>query len=355
MINVFLEKLVAIFKGFIGLFASCISVFSFANTDVTLEQLPTYANQAAWKQIDGFLPAKYQLTQKNLPTEEWWSWQGHNIHLDTYRNPNAKVKVILFHGVGTNGRQMSMILGEPLAAHGYETIAIDMPGYGLTQVKQSEKVKYDDWVQAGNDLIEVERQKDNRPIMLYGLSAGGMLTYHVAAKNKHVKGIVGMTFLDTSNPQVRNEVSINKFIGRVGSPINHLTAKTPLASIRLPMRWVSKMHKLVNNDEALDVFLKDRTSAGNAVSIQFLDSYLYYKNKMQPEDFDICPILLTQPEQDRWSPLALSQPFLSRIRKVPVNIVMLKNAGHYPLEQPGLDQMVKAIDAFYQRNAQDKN
>ncbi len=76
---------------------------------------------------------------------------------------------------------------------------------------------------------------------------------------------------------------------------------------------------------------------------------------MQPEDFDICPILLTQPEQDRWSPLALSQPFLSRIRKVPVNIVMLKNAGHYPLEQPGLDQMVKAIDAFYQRNAQDKN
>ncbi len=45
------------------------------------------------------------------------------------------------------------------AAHGYETIAIDMPGYGLTQVKQSEKVKYDDWVQAGNDLIEVERQK----------------------------------------------------------------------------------------------------------------------------------------------------------------------------------------------------
>ncbi len=267
MINVFSEKLVAIFKGFIGLFASCISVFSFADTDVTVEQLPTYANQAAWQQIDGFLPAKYQLTQKNLPTEEWWSWQGHNIHLDTYRNPNAKVKVILFHGVGTNGRQMSMILGEPLAAHGYETITIDMPGYGLTQVKQSEKVKYDDWVQAGNDLIEVERQKDNRPIMLYGLSAGGMLTYHVAAKNKHVKGIVGMTFLDTSNPQVRNEVSINKFIGRVGSPINHLTAKTPLASIRLPMRWVSKMHKLVNNDEALDVFLKDRTSAGNAVSI----------------------------------------------------------------------------------------
>ena len=27
---------------------------------------------------------------------------------------------------------------------------------------------------------------------------------------------------------------------------------------------------------------------------------------------------------------------------------MLENAGHYPLEQPGLDQMVDAVDRFCQ-------
>ncbi|WP_322025342.1 hypothetical protein [Burkholderia sp. BCC1977] len=32
---------------------------------------------------------------------------------------------------------------------------------------------------------------------------------------------------------------------------------------------------------------------------------------------------------------------------MPVKVVMLDNAGHYPLEQPGLAQMVDAIDAFY--------
>ena len=58
------------------------------------------------------------------------------------------------------------------------------------------------------------------------------------------------------------------------------------------------------------------------------------------------------PAEDRWTPLHLSEPFLLRLSPiVPVNTVMLDRAGHYPLEQPGLSQMVDAIDAFYLRHA----
>ena len=39
--------------------------------------------------------------------------------------------------------------------------------------------------------------------MLYGLSAGGMLAYQVAATNKNVKGVVGMTCLDQRMQEVR--------------------------------------------------------------------------------------------------------------------------------------------------------
>ncbi|MFF0267600.1 hypothetical protein [Kribbella sp. NPDC004536] len=46
---------------------------------------------------------------------------AHRIHPETDRNAEAPVEVILFHGVGTNGRQMSTILGRPLAVHGFET------------------------------------------------------------------------------------------------------------------------------------------------------------------------------------------------------------------------------------------
>lgn len=309
----------------------------------------TYAAQPVWREMQAFLPQKFHIEPGHEPVEEWWQWRGHHVHLDTYRNPHASVKVILFHGVGTNGRQMSMVLGAPLAKRGYETIAIDMPEYGMTEVAKGVLVRYDDWVQAGSDLIDAELAKDDRPIVLYGLSAGGMLTYHVAALNKKVKGIVGMTFLDNSSQQVRDETALNWFMSRVGGPMLRLGAASPLASMRMPMTLASKMHALVNDPAALQVWLSDKRSAGSANTLAFLSSYLAYRPVISPEDFDICPVLLTQPAEDRWTPLHLSEPFLRRIGKVPVRTVMLERAGHYPLEEPGLSQMVDAIDDFYQQ------
>jgi len=308
--------------------------------------MTTYAQQENWRQIQGFLPVEFQLQPAQEPQEEWWPWGRHRIHLDCYRNASAPVKVILFHGVGTNGRQMSTILGAPLARLGFETIAIDMPEYGLTQVGSGKPVRYHDWVQAGSDLIDAERARDNRPIVLYGLSAGGMQTYHVAAKNGNVQGIVGMTFLDQRIQQVRDETAYNLFMSRVGGPLASLTARTPLAGLRMPMAAASKMHALVNDPAALKACMTDKTSAGKWVTLSFLASYTDYSPVVEPEAFNVCPILLTQPAQDHWTPLHLSQLFLQRIKRVPVKVTMLENAGHYPLEQPGLNQMVVAVRDF---------
>ncbi|GAA1481282.1 alpha/beta fold hydrolase [Gordonia sinesedis] len=308
--------------------------------------LMTYAEQTAWRSIQEFLPPAYQLTPETEPAEEWWDHLGHRIHLDTYRNPDAPVKVILFHGVGTNGRQMTTILGRPLAERGYETIAIDMPTYGITEVAPGARVTYDDWVRIGSDLVDAELARDDRPIVLYGLSAGGMETYHVAAVNNRVSGIVGMTFLDQQSAQVRRDTAFDPVSGAVGAAVMGALARTPARDVRVPMTWVSKMRALVNNPDAKRACYADPTSAGNKVSVAFLDSYLNYRPAVAPEDFDVCPVLLTQPAKDRWTPLELSTPFLNRIGRVPVTTVMLERAGHYPLELPGLDQMVDAIAAF---------
>ncbi|MFM0176874.1 hypothetical protein PQQ75_32155 [Paraburkholderia aspalathi] len=80
--------------------------------------------------------------------------------------------------------------------------------------------------------------------------------------------------------------------------------------------------------------------------MSFLTSYMHYRLAIGPEDFDVCPILLTQAAQDCWTPLHLSKLFLQRIRHVPVTVTTLENGGHYPLEQPGLDQMVTRIHDF---------
>ncbi|WP_019204245.1 alpha/beta hydrolase [Tsukamurella sp. 1534] len=306
----------------------------------------TYADQAAWRAVQEYLPAAYRLTPGTEPAEEWWEHRGHRIHLDAYRDPDAAVKVILFHGVGTNGRQMSTILGRPLADRGFETVAIDMPTYGVTEVAPGAKVTYDDWVRIGSELVDAERAKDDRPVVLYGLSAGGMETYHVASINRGIAGIVGMTFLDQRSPKVRRDTAFDPVTGTLGAPVMKALARTPLRSARVPMRLVSKMRALVNDPGAKRACYADRTSAGNLVSVAFLDSYLNHVPAVEPEDFDTCPVLLTQPSADRWTPLALSTPFLDRITRVPVTVVPLENAGHYPLEQPGLDRMVDAVAEF---------
>jgi len=305
-----------------------------------------YSQQPAWRELQDFLPAAYRLTPATEPAEEWWQHKGHTIHLDTYRNPDAPVKVILFHGVGTNGRQMTTILGRPLAERGYETIAVDMPTYGITQVAPGTLVTYHDWVQIGSDLIDAELAKDDRPIVLYGLSAGGMETYHVAALNKKVKGIVGMTFLDTASTRVRVETGFDPVSGFLGAYLMKGLNAIGLGKVRVPMRYVSKMRALVNDHAAKKAWYRDKTSAGNNVSIAFLDSWLQYRPVVAPEDFDVCPVLLTQPAADHWTPLHLSEPFLARITHVPVRKVMLPNGGHYPLEKEALDPMVEAISSF---------
>ncbi|KAJ9327828.1 hypothetical protein DTO027B5_3627 [Paecilomyces variotii] len=279
----------------------------------------TYENQKAWKDIQKFLPQPLAFTDDHSPIEEWWGNRGHTIHLDRWRNPIAKVRVILHHGVGTNGRQMSMIPEVSSHTAGFEVVAVDMPGYGCTKTACHTTVSYDDWVNIANDFINFELEKDDRPIVLYGLSAGGMLTYHVAALNKKVKGIVGMTFLDQRIQAVRDETARDLFMSRVGIPLARLS-DLPLFSLLIDPRRDPGLH--------------------------FLSTYASYKPALEPEEFDVCPILLTQPVKDKWTPLHLSELVLSRVKKVPVKIVELENAGHYPLEDPGLQQMADAIIEF---------
>lgn len=306
----------------------------------------TYENQKAWKEIAEFLPQEFHFRTDYKPVEEHWDWKGNKVHLDTFRNPNAEAKIICFHGVGTNGRQISLIIGGPLAKEGFETITVDMPTYGVTEVNPKMRITYADWVQCGNDLIEEELKKDGRPIFLYGLSAGGMETYHIAAKNGRVKGIIGMTFLDQREKQVQTTTASNPFWGHMGALLAKTACMVGLTGFKIKMSIPSKMKTLVNERKCLEVMMLDQTSAGNKITMEFLHSYVAYKPDIEPEDFAVCPVLLTQPEKDGWTPQFLSDIFLDRIGKVPVTKTLLRNGSHYPIEKEALTDLQKYILSF---------
>lgn len=332
-------------KGFFISLLMLIYPFAWANSP----KEKSYADQDAWKQLQKQFPPEYQLTSSELPQEYFWPWQNNQIHVDYYPRPNATAKVILLHGVGTNGRQMSLVLGHPLAQAGYESIALDLPGYGLTQFPAKSKIRYEDWVKLVSDFVDSEAQKDPRPIFLYGLSAGGMLTLHVAMQNKNIKGIIGMTFLDQQDVDVKKGTMRFSPLSPVLLPSMNITAKTPFGKIAVPMSLVSKMSKLTNDPKALKIMLNDKSSAGNFMSIQFLNSYMNYKPPYHISAFVQCPVLLTQPAEDHWTPLALSQEVMKRL-SVAHQTVMLPKGGHYPVEKEALDQLKNSSIAFIQQH-----
>ena len=68
----------------------------------------------------------------------------------------------------------------------------------------------------------------------------------------------------------------------------------------------SKRWALPNNVEAMKIFLADKTSAGAWTSMKFLSSFMTKKPVTPPEELTVCPILLTQPAEDKRAPLYLS-------------------------------------------------
>ncbi len=308
--------------------------------------MKSYDSNTTWKQLNELLPADFQMKDNNLPVEESWEWRGNNMHIDRYQNTAAKYRIFLHHGVGTNGRQLNMIFGHKMAALGYEVVAIDNLGYGLTEVNQKD-ILYQDWIQSFTDFITAENKRDYKKTILYGLSAGGMLVYSVACHLKEVHGIIGMCFLKNDDKRVQYATVKYPQTNWLALPLLRSLCSLGFGKTRIPIKGLSKMNDLVNNKKALDIFLADELSANSRVQIQFIYSFVTYALPIPVTEFNKCPILLTQPDKDTWTPLAVSQISMDGI-KAPFAIKILEDAGHYPMEEKGLRQLVAYSDEFIQ-------
>lgn len=313
-----------------------INIFNNIKNQNLKRKYTSYQQDQTWQKLQQYLPQNHHIHQHNQPKEFFWTWHNYSIHIDHYPNPQSTAKVILLHGVGTNGRHMSLILGQPLAQQGYEVFALDLPGYGLSKIPNRSTINYKEWINVVNDFIQQEACKDRRPIFLCGASSGGMLALHVATVNPYIKGIIGLTFLDLKRVDVQKSTMRFSMISSLSLRGLDFAVKTPLQHMKLPMSLVSKMHSLTNNRAALKIMINDPLSAGNRMSIYFLNSYVNYQPIGYFEDFRQCPVLLAQPEADLWTPLSVSTSLLKKL-KVEYQVIMLPQGNHFPLEQAALD------------------
>lgn len=302
----------------------------------------SYEATEVWRKIQRFLPEENRINCEIRPEEVRWEWRDSSIHIDIYPNPRSSVRIILLHGVGGNGRLLSF-MAVPLRRAGYEVIAPDLPGYGLNRMGDT-RITYDHWIGMIYDLIEAERARDGRPAVLFGMSAGGMLAYQVACLHDGVIGLIATCVLDQRIREVREGSAVTPFMGRAAIPLLGFLNRI-MPGMRFPMKMVARMRAIVNNDGLLRLLLRDRTSSGARVPVSFLHTLMTTSPAIEPEDFTRCPFLLVHPERDLWTPVNLSRLFFDRLaceRK----LALLENAGHFPIEQPGIVQMEEAVVEF---------
>ncbi len=106
-----------------------------------------YTNDNTWKKLQAFLPERNRIGTCCAPAETFSSFGAADIHLDVYNEQNNNgVTLVLFHGVGGNGRLLSFI-AVPLARLGYKIVCPDLPGYGYTEYEGVPT--YTTWIDAG--------------------------------------------------------------------------------------------------------------------------------------------------------------------------------------------------------------
>lgn len=285
------------------------------------------------------------MDEATLPDEEFLSILNIDIHIDHYKPVSPKGRAILFHGVGGNGRLLSCI-ALPLMKSGYEVVCPDLPLYGCTQYTQT--ITYDTWVSCGTELVKYFQSVDDLPTFLFGFSAGGMLAYQIVCECTNIRGLIVSCILDQRiNTVIRNTAN-SPLMGRIAKPLMSVT-KTFAGNVKIPMKWIGNMKAIVNNAELATILMKDNKSSGVRVPLIFVHTMLNPTIKIEPEKFKSCPVLLVHPGEDNWTDIELSNLFYSRLA-CEKQTVILKGAGHFPIEELGLMQMEHACISFIQKH-----
>jgi pimeloyl-ACP methyl ester carboxylesterase len=104
-------------------------------------------------------------------------WIDHadvRIHLDCHRCADAKATVVFQPGSGSFGR-FYFLLGGLLARRGYQMLAIDRPGHGLSEGARGD-CTVEEAIAVASSAIDYARGRLGRPVVSMGSSLGGLLT-----------------------------------------------------------------------------------------------------------------------------------------------------------------------------------
>lgn len=291
-----------------------------------------------------FLPQRRHAAARAAPSERRWSWKRHDVRILEAPAERSAARLLVVHGAGAHAEALWPIAAL-LHERGIDVAAVDLPLYGGTRTHDPAGVRYDDWVELLVGLVTAERARDPRPLVLLGASMGGMLALEVAARAPVVGAVVATCLLDPRD--LRTRIRLTRFGAlAAAAPLMMAAVRGRLARVRVPMRAVADLSRMSRDAALGQACAADPRGGGAAVPLGFLASYLRYRHR-GPETATV-PVTLVHPERDAWTPIRLSKRVLRRLGS-PTEVVPLRECGHFPVEEPGLTDLLDEVEAVLAR------
>ncbi|MFC7061419.1 alpha/beta hydrolase [Halobacillus seohaensis] len=157
-----------------------------------------------------------------------------------------EVGILVSHGFTGTNQSMKPIV-EAYAKEGYTVVSPRLKGHGVTP-EEMEKSTYKDWIDSVEEAYKWLEERCTK-IFVVGLSMGGTLALHLAAKYEDISGV--MVVNPAINIPAMDNILDNtddRFIAAIGSDIKKdgveelAYDRTPVKSIRNLISLMSETH-----------------------------------------------------------------------------------------------------------------
>lgn len=298
--------------------------------------METFSNSPSWLEYKRVVSEEFGIILKTEPLESRIDVRGHQLRVDEWTASPARGTLILVHGGGGNGRILAPF-AELGIASGWRVLAPDLPGFGLTQPAAGYRDEYEEWPA----VISALAKRQPGPVVLMGLSMGGLTAFIAARNNPAVAGVIATTLLDLNDPQRFIQAARWRWLGRV-SLITMKAMPWLFDHVTMPLSLAAPLTKMSSNRRMQSYFERDPLIGRSWKSARFFRTAHDYRVM---EWRLHCPLLVAHPGDDTWTPTALSRATYSRVESAK-QFVELENGAHLPLEKPAYEELGKVIHQF---------
>ncbi|MBW0152794.1 MAG: alpha/beta hydrolase [Phenylobacterium sp.] len=297
-----------------------------------------FDNHPSWIRYRDLLAQDFGIEFPTEPQEHHRQIRGHLVRYDEWLPAGAPVGVlILVHGGGGHGRILAPC-ALPAIACGWRVLAPDLPGYGLTTPASDFDGDYAEWPAV---VAEIADQVEAGPVVLMGLSLGGMTAVSAAQMSARVRGLIVTTLLDISDSATFVQVARWPWLGRLSLAAMR-TVPALFDRLIMPLGLATPLRLMSRNSALQRYFKRDRLLGGRWVRAKFFRTL--HQHRLAHHRLD-CPILLAHPGADDWTPVSMSMPPYEKIEGAK-SFQLLSNGSHLPAESPAYVELGQAIQAF---------